>query len=879
VSDVAAGDLPTGTVTFLFTDIEGSTNLARSLRARWPDVLEEHHSILRRAIRGHRGVDLRTEGDAFFAVFPSAVDAIAASAEAQRELARHDWPADGAIRVRMGMHTGEGRRAGHDYVGLDVHRAARIGAAATGGQVLVSDATRALVAEALPEGVSLRDLGEHRLKDFDHPQRIFQLVIDGLASDFSAIRTLERPTNLPAELTSFVGRAREIEEVRRLLETTRLVTLTGPGGSGKTRLSLRVATSVADRFPDGVHFVELASITDATIVPSVIASSLGIREEGPRPILETLRAELRERTALLVLDNFEQVIEAAPLISSLLAAAPRLRILVTSRGALRLQGEQEFPVPPLELPDPARLPSPEELSDYEAIALFVNRARAVDPGFTVTQDNARAVAEICARLDGLPLAIELAASRLRLMSAQAMLQRLERTLPLLAGGSRDLPARQRTLRAAITWSYDLLSKDVAALFRRLSVFAGGFSLDAAETICDPEGDLELDALEGLEALLDNAMVRRRTAMPDEARFDMLQTIREFGLERLQEDEEAPAIARRHAAYFLTLAERAEPQLRAPDSERYLDGLELEHDNLRTALTWAITQDEGEVALRFVAALWRFWHLRGHLTAGRRWADDALALPSASLRTADRARALWAAGGLAYWQTDPPTVRATTEEALAIARELADREIIAEATYHAAFWHPFERDFGATAEILGEALAMFEKGRNRRGVADSLFALSVMDRLAGGITSARTKAEEALRIHRELGDMFGITGSLFALGRVAAETGDLDTARSLFLESMDLSERMGDRTSIAIALDNLADQENKRGHYLKAIRVAGASAALKDAVGGEAPPAMLHLPDPREAASQHLTEHEIQEAWEEGRGMTLGQALAYARKMS
>lgn len=879
MSDVAAGDLPTGTVTFLFTDIEGSTNLARRLRARWPDVLEEHHGILRRAIRGHRGVDLRTEGDAFFAVFPSAVDAVAASAEAQRELARHDWPADGPIRVRMGMHTGEGRRGEHDYVGLDVHRAARIGAAANGGQVLVSDATRVLVAEALPDGVSLRDLGEHRLKDFDHPQRIFQLVIDSLASEFPAIRTLEPPTNLPAELTSFVGRVREIEGVRRLLETTRLVTLTGPGGSGKTRLSLRVATAVADRFPDGVHFVELASITDATIVPSVIASSLGIREEGPRPILETLRAELRERTALLVLDNFEQVIAAAPLISSLLAAAPRLRILVTSRGALRLQGEQEFPVPPLELPDPARLPSPAELSGFEAIALFANRARAVDPGFTVTQDNARAVAEICARLDGLPLAIELAASRVRLMSPQAMLRRFERTLPLLAGGSRDLPARQRTLRDAITWSYDLLSKEVAALFRRLSVFAGGFSLDAAQTICHPEGELELDALEGLEALLDNAMVRRRTAMPDEARFDMLQTIREFGLERLQEDEEAPAIARRHAAYFLALAERAEPQLRAPDSERYLDGLELEHDNLRTALTWAITQDEGEVALRLVAAVWRFWHLRGHLTAGRRWADDALALPSASLRTADRARALWAAGGLAYWQTDPPTVRATTEEALTIARELEDREIIAEATYHAAFWHPFESDFGATAEILGEALAMFEKVGNRRGVADSLFALSVMDRLAGGITSARTKAEEALRIHRELGDMFGMTGSLFALGRVAAEIGDLDTARSLFLESLELSKRMGDRTSIAIALDNLADLGIKRGHYLTAIRIVGASAALKDAVGGEAPPAMLHLPDPRAAAIHYLTEQEIHEAWEEGRVMTLEQALAYARQTS
>jgi len=413
----------------------------------------------------------------------------------------------------------------------------------------------------------------------------------------------------------------------------------------------------------------------------------------------------------------------------------------------------------------------------------------------------------------------------------------------------------------------------------LSVFAGGFSLDAARTICHPEGDLELNALEGLEALLDNAMVRRRTGIGGEARFDMLQTIREFGLERLEGDEEAPTIVRRHAAYFLALVERAEPELRGPASERYLDALEVEHDNLRAALAWAITQDEGETALRLVAALWRFWHLRGHLTAGRRWALGVLALPSASLRTTDRARALWSAGGLAYWQTDPPAVRTTTEEALAIARELGNREVLAEATYHAAFWHVLAGDPGGTAAILGKAVPMFQEAGNRRGVADSLFALSIMDRLAGDITNARPKAEEALRIHRELGDTFGMTGSLFALGRVAAEMGDLDTARSLFLESLELCRRMGDRTSIAIALDNLADIGIKRGHYLTAMRIVGASAALKDAVGGEAPPAMLHLPDPREAASHHLTEQEIQEAWEEGRVMTLGQALAYAREMS
>ncbi|HEX2089088.1 MAG TPA: adenylate/guanylate cyclase domain-containing protein [Actinomycetota bacterium] len=871
--------LPTGTVTFLFTDIEGSTKLFHELGDRYREVQRDHQRLMREAIALGEGHEMRTEGDSFFVAFPSAARAVEAVVAAQRALADHPWSHGRPLRVRMGMHTGEGRLLGEDYLSIDVNRAARIASAGHGGQVLLSDATRTLAETALPQGVSIADLGRHGLKDFDEPQRLYQLVIDGLQSEFPPLKTLEAPTNLPAEVTSFVGREQEVREVEELLESSRLVTLTGPGGSGKTRLSIRVGSNVLeeDRFRDGVFFVELAGTTDAQMVPSVIASALGIREEGPRPLLETLQSELRHRTALLILDNFEQVIEASRDISTLLAAAPRVRFLVTSRGPLRIQGEREFPVPPLPLPETAELSRDSDVSDYGAVALFVDRATAVDPRFTLNAENARAVTEICRRLDGLPLAIELAASRLRVLTPAAMLDRLDRSLPLLAAGSRDLPARQRTLRGAIAWSYDLLAPELRTLFRRLSVFAGGFEFEAVESVCDPVGDLGLDPLDGLEALLDVSLTHTRPALNGGVRFDMLQTIREFGHERLLEEDDAASFHRRHAEHFVELAESSDLHLRGPQSEHTLELLELEHDNIRAALTWLIANDEGEIGLRLVGALWRFWHLAGHLTDGRRWAEEVLSLPSAKQRTPARARALWGLAALAYWQTDPPPVKEATEEALSIAHEIGDEALLADAMFHVAFWHPFEMDFAGASAILRDAASRYEKLGNRLGVADSLFAISVLDRLQGKLEESRSPAEEALRIHAELGDVFGMTGSLFALGRVLLETGDLDGAAALYARSLELGERMRDRTAIAIALDNFAERASLRGDHERAVRIGGASSALKEAVGGEAPPAMVHLPDPRDLARGHLSEEAIERAWEEGRKMSVEQALAYVRE--
>jgi len=875
---MAVKALPTGTVTFLFTDIEGSTNLARSLGERWRGVLEAHHAVLRSAIGAAGAGYMRTEGDAFFAVFSSARAAVAACIDAQRKLERHHWPSAGRVRVRMGMHTGEGRLAADDYAGLDVHRAARISAAGHGGQVLLSAATAAVVADALPSGVSLRDLGAHRLKDFDEPQHIHQLVIEGLPSDFPGIRSLEVPNNLPVRLTSFVGRDREVAQVAALLESARLVTLTGPGGTGKTRLALRAATEILEHFRDGVFFVDLAPITDAALVPSGILAAVGSRGgSGPRSELERLQVELRDRELLLILDNFEHVIDAAAAVAAILAAAPRVSVLVTSRSPLRLQGERELAVTPLALPGADARISADSVDTFEAVRLFIDRAQSVHPELAIDQANAATIVEICRRLDGLPLAIELAASRLRVLSLSALLDRLDRALPTLAAGPRDLPDRQRTLRDTIDWSYRLLPRPVADLFGRLCVFAGGFILAAGDTVCRPDDELGVSLLDGVEALLEASLIRRvdATAMPD--RFELLQTIREFGLERLEHDAHVAEVKRRHARYFLEVAEALEPGFRGPELPRQMGTLHVEHDNLRAALRWALQGDEGDVALRLSAALWRFWHLHGDLASGRWSAEQALALPSAASPSRSRAKALLAAGSLAYWQLDKRAMSVWYGEALAIFEELKDEPGIAQARYYTAFGLGVRGWVEEAIEMLRSAKAAFEDIGDRRGLADSLFGLAVMFRLRGDLEMTRATGEEALAIHRELGDLFGLIGSLYVVGRAAAELDDPETARALFMETLAIEEAFGERTGIALSLDNLADLEIDEGDAVRAMRLAGASEAIKEGVGGQAPPDLITLPDPRVRARGRLSDAEIEAAWQDGRRLSLEEVLGYARE--
>lgn len=872
------GGLPTGTVTFLFTDIEGSTRLLQALGDLWPKTVEEHNRLLRLSITDAGGISLRTEGDSFFAVFRTAPAAVTAAVGAQRALAAQMWPSGATIRVRMGMHTGEGAVGGDDYVGLDVHRAARIGAAGHGGQVLLSSTTCELIRNDVPSGADLLDLGEHRLKDLARPERIYQLSIEGLQVEFPPIRSLEAPTNLPAQRTSFVGREREVPLIKELLIGPGLLTLTGAGGSGKTRLALQAARELLDQYPDGIFFVELAPITDPRLIPSSIAASVGARAEGRRPVLETLCDHLRNREMLLVVDNFEQVLEGAHIMADLLAAAPRLRILVTSREPLHVSGEQEFAVPPLILPNIGEARVPEHLARYEAVTLFVQRATAVDPGFRINESNAQAVAELCHRLDGLPLAIELAASRVKVLTPEAILERLEHRLDVLTGGPVDMPARQRTLRQAIGWSYDLLNETERALFMRLSVFAGGWTLEAAEFVANQGAEFGRDLLEFVASLVNKSLVTR-TSISGAVRFGMLETIREFGVEQLNAEFEAEATRDRHAFYFLQAAEKAELHLRGLEQKRWLDELESEHDNLRACLRRAIDAGDSKSGLRLVGSLWRYWHLRGHLAEGRRWAEEVLGLPGSSRRDAERARALTALGGLAYWQEDLPVVRRTYEEALAIARELGDRSAEAEGIYNLSYAPAYEGDLDSAVAMFEESRAMFESLGQSRGVADALWILGIAARLEGDLARSRALAEESLQLHREAEDRFGITDALHTLGRTALAQEDLTTAATCCLEALANDEEVGNRTGMAIVLDNLAAQASVLGQHLRALRIGGASEAIKETAGGHAPPPLIDLPDPREAARLTLNEAAVQAAWQEGRAMTLEQALAYARQRS
>ncbi len=499
---------PSGTVTLVFSDIEGSTRVLQRSGDSYAELLAMHRDLIREAFARHHAFEVDMQGDAFFVTFASASDAAAAAADAQRALAAHDWPDDNEIRVRMGLHTGEPRLIGDRYVGIDVHHGARVMAAGHGGQVLVSESTRAL----LDDRVRLRDLGEHRLKDLTGPQHLYQLEIEGLPAEFPPLNTLDsRPTNLPALPSAFIGRARELADVEALLarEDLRLLTLTGAGGAGKTRLALQVAAEAIEQFPNGVFFVSLSPVRDWELVVPTIAQTLGLREYPGETMLETLEGYVSERQLLLLLDNLEHVVAAAPAISGLLAAAPGLRVLATSRTPLHLSGERTYAVPPLALPDRERPANAADLEESEAVRLFVERAHAAATDFALTDDNAEAVAEICVRLDGLPLAIELAAPRVRALTPAALLRRLDQRLKLLTGGAQDLDERQRTLRATIEWSHDLLLEDEKVLFARLGSFVGGCRLEAAEALCDPDGSLETDVLDGLGSLLEKSLLRRR----------------------------------------------------------------------------------------------------------------------------------------------------------------------------------------------------------------------------------------------------------------------------------------------------------------------------------------------------------------------------------
>jgi predicted ATPase/class 3 adenylate cyclase len=759
-------ELPIGTVTFLFTDIEGSTKLLHELGDAYADVLAEHRRILRDAFAAHDGVEVDTQGDAFFVAFARATDAAAAAADAQRGLAK------GRVRVRMGIHTGEPIRTDEGYAGMDVHRAARIAAVGHGGQVLVSQTSRDL----LDDHVELRDLGAHRLKDLTQGQRIYQLG-DG---DFPPLKSLQR-TNLPVTATALVGREQELTELCSLLGNgTRLVTLTGAGGSGKTRLALQVAAEMSDDFGDGVFFVPLAPVQDSELVGATIEQAVGLRE----------LSELREAEALLVLDNMEHLLASAGVVSSLLGDARNVKLLATSRAPLRVSGEHEYALDPLR-PD-------------EAVELFLERARSAKR--EVTYDDA--IPEICRRLDGLPLAVELAASRVKVLDPPLLLERLERRLPLLTGGARDAPERQQTLRATIEWSYDLLEERLQQALRRLSVFAGTFSLEAAESVTETD-------LQQIAELIDWSLVK---PIGEEGRFFMLETIREYALERLEQAGELEGLRSRHLDYFLGFAERERDDVERGTSAS-LERVESDHDNFRAALQSARELDDPTVELRLVSVLVRFWEFRGHLREGldrSRGALDRHAEASPEIASS----VFWRAAMIAHKLGESATARRLAEQERQLAAEVGDERLMAVALNLLGVIAMSDGRYREARELLEEAKALRERFGDEVGVPIVLHNLGLLAMLEDDFEQAREALEAALAIAQKLDLEFGTANSLADLGFAELGGGRLEQARARFEEALAAALEMGWKENVAYCLVGLGAVDVAAGDLDRAARFLG-----------------------------------------------------------
>jgi predicted ATPase/class 3 adenylate cyclase/Tfp pilus assembly protein PilF len=911
---------PTGTLTFLFTDIEGSTRMWERYPQAMQAALARHDQILRRAIQERGGYVFKTVGDAFCCAFSTAPDALEAALETQRMLLSSEWDHTGPLRVRMALHMGAAEERDGDYFGPPVNRVARLLSAAHGGQVLLSLPTQELVRDQLPAGTSLRDLGEYRLKDLFRPERVFQLLAPELPADFPPLKTLDAyRNNLPLQPTPLVGREKEVADVCNLLrdDETRLITLTGPGGTGKTRLALQAAADLLEDFPDGTFFAPLATLTEAELFLPAVAETLGVRETAEQRFDEILKDYFHERQLLLLLDNFEQILGAAPAVTELLAGAPGLKVLATSRAPLGLYGEHEFPVPPLTLPDLERPPPLERLTQYEAVGLFLERARAVKPDFAITNENAPAVAEICVRLDGLPLAIELAAARIKMLPPKAMLQRLSSRLKFLTGGARDLPERQRTLRATIEWSHALLDEGEHLLFARLAVFSGGRTLEAIEAICDVEGDLPVEAFEGVSSLLDKSLLRQEEGPEGEPRFVMLETVHEFAREKLQESAEAEEIKRAHAQYFLTLAEEANPELRGPDQLVWLERLEAEHDNMRAALSWALERKEVEVAVRLGGALWFFWSLRGYHSEGRRWLQEALAIEG-RVSPEVRAMALAGAGELASdqgdldraeeaceqglellahkareaseaklcllaclgyvsWQReDYRQATQLFEESLALSREMRDTWWLASSLLSLALVSDSRGYSERATELYEQSMDLFREQGDKQGLAICLNDLAMLVYSQGDLGGAAQLTEEAVALRRELGARGGVALGLCNLGWMALLQNDLGRAADLYGESLSLAWNTGLHRIVLSALEGFACVAGAIGETERAARLWGAAQVLYETKGIPRDIDFLAEADARISAVRlSMGEEEWEEAWRKGRVMTLDEAVSCA----
>ena len=861
----------------MFTDIVGSTRLWEDLPHEMESTLARHDALLRTCIEQHGGEVVKSTGDGYMAIFRDAWQGVSAALAAQRALANERWDGKiGRLQVRMGLNTGTAEKRAGDYYGPAVNRAARLVSVANGGQILISETIHKLLRNALSADLVFKDLGYHRLRDLSQVEPVFQLVAADLPSIFPALRTPDSATtSLPVQLTPFIGRTHEIAAASTLVSRpdVSLVTLTGPGGTGKTRLSLQVAEALAGHFAAGVTFVALASTKDPALVPDAVARELEIIEQPEQSLVDSLCRYYASKEALLILDNFEHVMAARPFVTELLAQAPRLKIIVTSREILHLNGEHEHPVPPLLLPDPAQTATTILLSTNESVALFVQRAQAASANFTLHEDNARAVAAICVRLDGLPLAIELAAARVRLFSPQQILDRLDNRLRFLTGGARDLPSRQRTLRGAIDWSYNLLDEDERRLFARMVVFTGGRSLEALEAVCAP--GLDMDVLDGVSSLLDKSLLVRGEGLAGESRFYMLETIREYATERLANSGEAQQVQTRHLAYFLAQGEEMETRYRQHGQLLLLEQTAAELGNLRAAFNYAVANGRIGEAARLIASIDYYLRYRDRLVEGQRWFQQVLHLQDQIPRPV-LARFLLGAGRLAWVNGMLEQSHKFFLRGLKVAQAAGNRRVAA--------WLLVELSvcaFGIDGRDLSlqrceQGLAVFRELDDRPGIATAYNNLGEVARLSGDYEQAREMYEACLVICRETGEITRQIMQSHNLAYIAYRQGDYTRARDLNISCLEQMVEIGWKHGSVDTLWNLAGPLTWLGQEEKAARLLGASTALLVEMGVVPHPSDIHeLALYTADVRARLDETAFEALTAEGKAMTLQQAVDYA----
>lgn len=860
---------PTGIVTFLFTDIEGSTKLSQDFPETLPIVLERHNKIIKDSVESNKGFVFKTVGDAFCCSFENPDDAVRAAVDIQIKLRSEQW-ADAAIKVRIGIHSGNAEWNGNDYMGyVTLARTQRIMSAAYGGQILISENAKEVLSDGTEDPLSVRDLGNRRLKDLIQPVKLYQIVSSDIQSDFPPLKTLDaRPNNLSVQLTNFIGRESDITEIKRKLANARLITLLGPGGTGKTRLSMQIAADMIDEFTNGVFIAELAPISDPSKITQTLMNSLGVNEMKGQSLDIALAEYLRDKEMIIILDNCEHLInECAKIAEQLLVKCQKLKILATSREALNCSGEITYRVPPLSLPDPGKKISPEQLTQYEAVRLFIERALVINHKFRVTNENAPALAHICHQLDGIPLAIELAAARVNVLSAEGINERLNDRFKLLTGGKRTALPRQQTLRALIDWSYDLLSEKEKTLWHSLSVFRGGWTFEACEKICADEVIEEYEILDLLGNLIDKSIVKV-TETENTFRYIMLETIRKYGDEKLTESGKRDVLREKHFNYFFELAKDSETGLTGNEQKEWIKRLAVENENIRDSLNWSLS-NYPEYSLKMSVALGKFWELRSYFTEGLESLRKSIGI-SESSELIWKAKALYWTGffyihqgnykeskkylnqclgmfielknkdlealtlislaTIGLFETDYGNLYSNSEKSLLISQEINNKSYIARNKQNIALGLMQQGKHDAARSMFEESISVYRELNDHAQLAKIIGNIGALEYLLSNYDKAKDAFEESLKIRQELGDRQGIAIALSNLGSVAYMVKDFDESEKRLEESLEITEQIGDKRISVTTLSTLGSIAHDRGDFTKAFNLQRRSIEIANEIG-------------------------------------------------